>query len=423
MFKMKCLLSCFILLSFCLCGFAQNQTWRGSNFSGIFQSENLLKEWPATGPVKLVQIDGVGTGWGSAVLAHNKVFVIGKNDSLDMLSCWNLKGERLWQQSIGLSWNKSFPDSRSTPTLEGERIYATSGRGQMNCFDISDGKLIWKVNVDSLYQADWHIWGVAETPLIVEDKIFSVPAGDQTAMVALDKVTGELIWKSESIGNKRSYVSPVLFQYKNLNQIVAFTTRQVFAVDMETGNVQWKYGFSARISELTGEKESDYINANSPIIKDNQIFVSQGYNTMSVMLEVAEDGKSVKELWVDRTLDCHHHGVVEIDNYIYGSNWYGNRDGRWVCLDWKTGEVRYVTKWNNKGVSVSADGMLYLYSENPGMVGLAKPDKDGLEIISSFEVDFGSGQHWAHPFIAEGLLLIRHGESIGIYNIAVTSPK
>jgi outer membrane protein assembly factor BamB len=247
--------------------------------------------------------------------------------------------------------------------------------------------------------------------------VISVPAGDQTAMVALDKMTGEFIWKSGSPGGMRSYVTPVLFRNDTINQIIGITTRQVFAVDAGSGEIQWKYDLSGRIAEVKNEKPGDNIYVNSPIIKGNQVYVSQGYDNISVMLEYTGKGKGVKELWIDRTLDCHIHGVIEIDGYIYGSNWYNNRDGRWVCLVWESGEVRYVNEWNGKGATVSADGMMYLYDEKQGHVGLARPNRDSLEIVTSFEVDFGEGQHWAHPFIGEGKLIIRHGESIGIYRL------
>lgn len=408
----------YLFLLFALVSSAQITSWRGENFSGKFSQPGLLEEWPEDGPEKILQIDGIGTGWGSAILADNKIFVIGRKDSLDMLSCFNTEGQLIWQNSAGPSWAKSFNDTRSTPTVEDTLVYALSGQGRLNCFDTRDGRRIWTVNVDSMFQAEWHRWGVAESPLIVDHMVISVPAGDRTGMVAFDKITGELIWKSASPGGMRSYTSPVLFRNDTINQVIGITSRQVFAVDAESGEIAWKYDLSGRIAEIKNEKPGDNIYVNSPIIKDNQIYISQGYDNISVMLEYAGEEEGVKELWIDRTLDCHIHGVVEIDGYIYGSNWYNNRDGRWVCLEWESGEVRYVSKWNGKGATISANGMMYLYDEKKGHVGLAKPNTEGLEIVSTFEVDFGDRQHWAHPFIGDGKLFIRHGESIGIYRLA-----
>ena len=248
--------------------------------------------------------------------------------------------------------------------------------------------------------------------------VISTPSGAETAMVALDKKTGKVIWKSESLGDQRSYATPVRYKNDSVDQIIGLTSKKIYGVETSTGRIMWHYNLSERIAELDNQKVKDYINANSPLMKGNRVYSSQGYNSMGIMLEITGKGDGIKEIWVDRTLDNHHHGVVELNGKIYGSNWYNNRDGRWVTLDWDTGEVLELKEWNIKGVTIAADEMLYLYNEKPGIVALAKPLKDGIEIVSSFEVDYGKNQHWAHPFIGEGKLLIRHGESIGVYNIS-----
>ena len=116
-------------------------------------------------------------------------------------------------------------------------------------------------------------------------------------------------------------------------------------------------------------------------------------------------------------MDNHHHGVIEIDGKIYGSNWLNNNSGKWVCLDWNTGKVEYVADWFTKGSMVYADGMLYVYEEKTGNVGLVKPDPKGFEVVNSFKVNKGTGPHWAHPFIANGKLFLRHGDFLMVYNI------
>jgi hypothetical protein len=157
--------------------------------------------------------------------------------------------------------------------------------------------------------------------------------------------------------------------------------------------------------------------ANTPIFKNDEIYITGGYDLPSVMLKLAPDGKSVTEKWVDSTLDNHHHGVVQVDGYIYGSNWLNNNLGNWVCLNWDTGEVKYESNWISKGNIIYADGMLYLYEEKSGYVGLVKADPEKFEVISSFKVTEGEGQHWAHPAIFDGNLYIRHGDVLLIYNI------
>ena len=136
----------------------------------------------------------------------------------------------------------------------------------------------------------------------------------------------------------------------------------------------------------------------------------------AVMLTLAPDGKSVSVKYLDHTFDNHFHGVVLVDGYLYGSNWYNNSKGRWVCMKWSTGEIKYVDQWKTKGNILFADGLLYVYEER-GTVGLVKPDKNGFEVISSFRIREGKGPHWAHLTIYDGKMLVRHGEALMVYSI------
>jgi outer membrane protein assembly factor BamB len=135
------------------------------------------------------------------------------------------------------------------------------------------------------------------------------------------------------------------------------------------------------------------------------------------MFEVSPDGKNISLIWDQPILDTHHGGVVLVDGYLYGSNWISNSQGNWVCVDWNTGEVKYEKEWETKGSIIAADGLLYVYEERRGNVGLVKPDPENFHMVSSFRHSYGTGPHWAHPVIYEGLLYIRHGKTIAVYKI------
>jgi hypothetical protein len=134
------------------------------------------------------------------------------------------------------------------------------------------------------------------------------------------------------------------------------------------------------------------------------------------MLKVTPDGKSVSEVFTDTIFDNHHHGVILTDGYLYGSNWTDNKRGKWVCMKWDTGEIMYESEWDTKGAMIMADGLLYCYNEK-GNVGLVKPDPAAFNVISEFKITKGAGPHWAHPFIADGKLLLRHGDVLMVYDI------
>lgn len=159
-------------------------------------------------------------------------------------------------------------------------------------------------------------------------------------------------------------------------------------------------------------------NTNTPLYDKGYIFTTSGYDVEAIMYKLSQDGSKVTEVWSDGTLDTHHGGVVLVDGYIYGSNWIGNGMGKWVCQEWKTGKVMYEETWHNKGSIIYADGLLYLYEEKQGHVGLVEPTPEGFRVISSFRVSGGTGPYWAHMSIYDKKLFIRHGSVLFIYDIA-----
>lgn len=393
---------------------AQLYQWRGPERNGVFPDTGLLAQWPEAGPERVMETSGMGQGWSSPVVTHDRIFVTGMKDSTDYLSCFSLNGDLVWQKPYGLSWAKSFPDTRGSATIEDERVYVLSGQGNLVCFDYQTGAKRWEVNVDQSFQGEWHRWGVSESILVVDDKVICSPGGEETSVVALDKMTGQTIWRTVSTGGPRAYASPVIYEWNGHRYILAVTGRHLHAIDPEDGTIAWKYRyFDENIWDQTG-----LIWANTPVWKDNRIWISKGYNYHSVMLEMDSAGQSVREVFVDQTFDNHHHGQILIEGHLYGSNWLHNGKGKWVCMNWERGEITWVHDWNNKGAIIFADGLFYLYEERRGHVGLMKPNPDGFELISSFRIEEGSGPHWAHPYIADGRLYIRHGDWMGAYLIS-----
>ncbi|MDO9615889.1 MAG: alcohol dehydrogenase, partial [Bacteroidota bacterium] len=211
----------------------------------------------------------------------------------------------------------------------------------------------------------------------------------------------------------RSYVSPIIYEYKQFRYILAVTGTHLVALEPATGVVVWNFKY------WDGAKwdQPGLIWTNTPTFKGRDIFLSMGYDYRNAMVQMSEDGMSVTEKWSNMTLDNHHHGLIELDGFIYGSNWENNSKGKWVCMNWETGDVKYETEWANKGSLVYADGMFYILEEKAGTVALVKPDQNNFEVISSFKLKGGSGPYWSHPFIANGKMYLRHGDVLFVYNI------
>jgi outer membrane protein assembly factor BamB len=392
---------------------AQQVQFRGPQRDGKFPDTGLLKTWPEAGPELLLKVEGIGKGFSSVVANDKNIFATGMIDTLDYLSCINPDGKIKWKVPYGRSWTKSFPDTRSTPTIDGNRIYVTSGTGQLVCINATDGTIFWKINVDKDYEAEWHNWGVSESPLIVDDKVICSPSGAKTSLVAFDKITGKMIWQSVPIGGKRAYASPTIYQYNKFRFILSITTRYVFALEPSTGKIAWTF----RYQDDNKGKDKDLIWTNIPTFKGRDIYLSMGYNYPSLMLQMNEEGNSVSEKWSNSVLDNHHGGIIEKDGFVYGSNWENNSKGKWVCLNWETGELKYETSWFTKGPMVYADGLLYIMEEKSGTVAIVAANPDKFEIISSFKLVGGAGPFWSHPFITNGKLYLRHGDVLFVYNI------
>lgn len=410
---MKLLFCYLILLSFVLTSNAQFAQWRGPNRDGIFPETGLLKSWPEDGPQQILEIEKIGKGWSSPILAGDMIYTTGMIDTLDYLTAIDMQGNIKWQVPYGRSWNKSFPDTRSTPTIEDDRIYVQSGTGRLSCFERETGKEIWAVEVDRDFECEYHIWGNSETPLIVDDKVICTPGGPKTSVVAFDKMTGKLIWQSKSMGGQRAYASATIYQHNGFRYILAVIGTDLLAVVPETGEIAWSFRYH---NPEKWDPNGGLIWTNTPIFKDDRVFLTMGYDYNAKMLQMAADGKSVTEVFTDTIFDNHHHGVILYDGYLYGSNWINNNKGNWVCMDWNTGEIKYEETWDSKGSLIMADGMLYAYNER-GNVGLIKPTPEGFKTVSEFKITKGAGPHWAHPFIADGKLLLRHGDVLMVFDI------
>lgn len=393
---------------------AQLVQWRGPNRDGHFTETGLLKQWPETGPEQILQVEGIGKGWSSAIYADGTIYITGMIDTLDFLSAVDMNGNILYQVPYGRSWNQSYPDTRCSPVIEDNRIYVQSGTGRVACFDRETGKENWAVEVDKAFEGEYHVWGNSETPLIIDDKVICTPGGNKTSVVALNKMTGEVIWQSESVGGARAYASAAIYEWNGFRYILAVTAKELVALNPETGKIVWHYRYFN--PDVWKWQENGMIWTNTPVFNNNEIFITMGYDYPAVMLEMDSTGTSVEEKYIDRTLDNHHHGVILTEGHLYGSNWFDNKRGRWVCMNWDTGEIKYVSDWDTKGAMVMADGLLYCYNER-GNVGLVEPDPSEFKILSEFKITEGAGPHWAHPFISEGKLFMRHGDVLMVYNI------
>lgn len=410
--KMKPLYT-LILLFFVIALSAQDAQWRGPQRDGKYPGTGLLREWPEGGPELLLRKEGLGGGYSTPVLYDGIIYVTGRRDTLEVITAVDLEGRVLWETVYGAPWMQSFQETRNTPAIENNRIYITGAMGTVNCIDAKTGHILWSRNTHEEFNADFHRWGMAESVLLTDEAVISSPVGDKTVMVALDKLTGELLWKAGKGGDVRSYVSPLLIEHNGIRQIVAASSQHLYGIDPANGKVRWKFD---HVKGLTSKNKRN--STNTPVYYNGSIYFASGYDDKGIMLSLADDAGSVELKYTSDVLDNHHGGMVVVDGYLYGANWINNGNGNWVCLDWETGEVMYEEKWHNKGSVIYADSMLYVFEEKFGNVGLVEPTPEGFTVRGSFKVSDGRGPRWAHPSIFDGKLFLRHHDVLLVYDIS-----
>ena len=232
-----------------------------------------------------------------------------------------------------------------------------------------------------------------------------MPGTPDAGVVALNRMTGETHWISQGSDDKASYCTARLYDNGKIRQIIILTSKSMVGINPENGTLIWRQDYPAKYG----------IHAVSPVFDGNRIFVSDGYRQGSRMFELAADGSGVTQKWEAQKLDIHHGGGVLLDGYVYGSNSRGN----WMCLKLETGEIVQELEditTVGKGSVVSADGLLFAYGEKGG-VGLYKASPTDMKLISSFKIEKGKAEHWAHPVLHDGRMYIRHGDFLMAFDI------
>ncbi|MBN2023093.1 MAG: PQQ-binding-like beta-propeller repeat protein [Pirellulales bacterium] len=384
--------------------------FHGPNGDNISTDTGLLKEWPKDGPKLLWTAKGIGFGFAGVTMADGQIHTAGNLDDKTVVTAIDQSGRILWQAPNGEAWKGDWAGTRGTPTLDGPRVYHESPVGQVTCLDAKTGRPLWTRNILDEFGSQNIQWALAESVLVDGNRLICCPGGPQTAVVALNKMTGETVWKSPSAsGDLIGYATPTLAEFQGLRMIFTMTLKALIGVNADTGELLFRVEHPTRYD----------VNATKPLFHDGHVFVSSGYGTTgSALYKLDVRGKtaSATKVWESRELDNHHGGVVLLNGYLYGAA-HNFNSGRWICLDWKTGEMKYAERGVGKGALTCADGMLYTMSEKRD-VGLVPATPAAHKVVSRFKLPSGGeGPTWAHPVVRGGRLFIRHGECLYCYDV------
>jgi outer membrane protein assembly factor BamB len=380
--------------------------WRGPQRNGIYPEKGLIKMWPEKGPGMLWSFEGLGAGHGSVGLSNDKIFVLGMPDTIGILYAFDYNGKLLWNRNYGPEWFENYTGPRSTPTIVGEYVYFISGQGTVYCYNGSTGDKVWSVDMLKKFDAKNITWGIAESVLIDGDRLFCTPGGTENNIVALNRFTGETIWTSPGNRQPSAYCSPILVKHNNTSLVVTMTAASIIGVDALTGQFYWQ----------VPQFQVHMIHATSPVYSDGEIYCVSAWdktNSGLLALKLSDDGKSVTTEWRNENFKNLMGGIIVTGGRIYGSMF---RESKWCCIDATNGQVLYSSDKIGDGNIIMADGLFYWYSEK-GEMALVSANEASFDVISKFQIQLGSDEHWSHPVIYKGRLYVRHGNALMAYNL------
>jgi outer membrane protein assembly factor BamB len=307
-------------------------------------------------------------------------------------------------KAIGGYRNGMGNGPRGTPTVDGNRIYAEGGNGDLVCLDTESGETLWHVNLSAEFGGGRPGWGYSESPLIAGDLVIVTPGGKGGTLLALNKENGDLAWRSSESSEGAHYSSPTLANINGVQQVVQFARQSVFGVALADGTPLWKYTAPA----------NGTANCCSPIIDGNLVYASSGYGVGGGLAKVTLNGtiQVAEEVYFGKKLACHHGGIVKVGDYMYSCS-----SGTVICMEFATGDIKWQARGAGKGSLCYADGMLYMLGEGHN-VALAEATPDGYNEAGRFKIESHGRPAWAHPIVAGGKLYIRDQESLSVYDVS-----
>ncbi|MBL8824596.1 MAG: PQQ-like beta-propeller repeat protein [Planctomycetia bacterium] len=384
--------------------------WRGPERTGISQEKNLLQEWSKEGPPLAWKSTGLGTGYSSPTIANGRIYLQTTRDKVEYCIALNEQdGKQIWSTvigKVGANQGPQYPGTRASVTVDTDRLYCLASDGEICCLSATDGSIKWQKHCRKDFEGKPGQWAYSESLLVDDDRVICTPGGESASMVALNKMTGEVIWKSAipEIGTAE-YSSIMAANLSGSRQYVTFLRKGIVGVDAVTGKLVWKYSKTVDMGA----------NILTPIIHENKVF-SSGSRTGGAVVEIVKQGENVnaKEVYFNNKLSPSIGGAVLVDGHLYGSNSQGV-----FCADFSTGEI----KWSNRSVGASsvcyADGRVYLRGHTTGEMAIIEPNPQAYTEHGRFKQPERSKiQAWPHPVIANGCLYLRDQETLLCFRVA-----
>jgi outer membrane protein assembly factor BamB len=393
--------------------------WRGPQRNGISQEKGLLQEWPQDGPRLVWQANDIGFGYSTPAVVGDRLYLLSNRESDEFVQAHSVKdGSQVWSVRIGQVGHPDqkppYPGARSTPTVEGNRLYALGSDGDLVCLEIATGKVVWSKNLRQEFKGQYGEWAYAESPLIDGDVLVCTPGGAEATIVALNKHDGKVIWKCAfPKGSEAGYASVIVAELAGVKQYVQFLGKALVGVDAKTGKLLWQYEKTAQGSPA---------NIPTPIAHGDYVFSGTG-RAGAALVKITQDGDKfeAEEVYFTPRLPTSIGGAVLIGDYLYGTTSRAE-----VCAEFETGEVKWQEAGIGAGALLYADNRIYIHGEN-GQMSLIEAAPDAYREHGRFtppgQPDRGRSKAWAYPVVANGRLYVRDLGVLWCYDIQAKSAE
>jgi outer membrane protein assembly factor BamB len=397
--------------------------WRGPNRDGLSRDTGLLSSWGPSGPPLAWKANGLGVGFSSVAVAGGRIYTMGDRGGVQsIVALGQADGRAVWSARVGPTWDDQMGGPRGTPTVDGDAVYAVGTEGDLVCVEAASGRERWRKSLPRDFGGRMmSMWKFSESPLVDGDRVVVTPGGPAAYMVALDKRTGRELWRTPAPPSGprgregAGYSSVVVSSGGGVRQYVQLGGRGLLGVRASDGKLLWSYNRVA----------NDVANIPTPIVKDDLVFASTGYQAGSVLLRLVASAGSVEAREVyfleARTLQNHHGGLVLVGDHVYGG--HGHNRGFPIAVELATGKVAWGGDIRNAGSGSAAvtyaDGHLYFRYQN-GIVMLIEATPAAYREKGSFTIPNVSQPSWPHPVITGGKLYLREQDTLYVYDVRRT---
>ena len=369
--------------------------------NGVYTGNDLAAKWPAGGPPVVWKKDA-GPGFASPVVAEGRLILfhrVGDKEVVEALDA--ASGAAIWSFEYPTQYRDDFgfdEGPRATPTVAGGRVYTFGAEGMLHCLDFVTGKKVWGLDTRRQFQVAKGFFGTAGAPLVDGGRVLMNIGGAAAGLAAFDAATGQTLWTVPN--QEASYSSPVASTIQGSRHALFFTRRGLVDVDPANGKVRNELPWHARIRAS--------VNAATPLVVDDFVFVSSSYGTGAVLLQVG--GNGWKKVWEsDDALTNHYATSVYKDGFLYGYHGRQEEGQSLRCIEFKTGKVRWNVDGFGAGTVTLAGDRLLLMREGGELV-LAAATPGAFRQIAAAKILPGVVR--AYPAIANGRMYVRNEKTL-----------